>query len=285
MRPQPDTAAPFDLAAYFERVGFDGPGEPTLATLESLHALHPQAIAFENVDVFAGHDVPLDPQALQHKLVFSGRGGWCFEQNLLFGGVLAQLGFRVRQLAARVLWNAPSGVVRPRTHMVLLVDLEANHYVVDVGFGGLTATAPLLLAPGLEQSTSHETFRVLEIDEEYLLEARVQEDWRPLYAFDLQAQTVADYSLTNWYLAHHPESSFRQHLLAARVAPGCRYAVFDDELTIHRPGIASERRRLTDVGALQTVLIEQLKLRLPRSAVLDDAFARIFERRRAQAAV
>ena len=280
MRSSNHGVAPFDLAAYCERIGFDGPREPTLATLESLHALHPQAIAFENLDVFAGQDVALDPQALQRKLICAGRGGWCFEQNLLFGGVLEQLGFDVRPLAARVLWNAPPGVARPRTHMVLLVDVDSSRYVVDVGFGGLTATAPLLLEPGLEQPTSHETFRLLEADEEFLLQAQVHGEWRPLYLFDLQGQTLADYAMTNWYLAHHPESSFRQHLLAARVAPGCRYALFDDELTIHHVAAPSERRQLTDVAALRAALIDDLRIRLARAATLDDAFARLIARRR-----
>ena len=35
------TDAP-DLDAYFRRIGYDGPREPTLAVLRELHALHPR---------------------------------------------------------------------------------------------------------------------------------------------------------------------------------------------------------------------------------------------------
>ena len=63
------------------------------------------------------------------------RGGYCYEHNLLLSHVLQQLGFLVRGLAARVLWNVSEGTVRPRSHMLLLVDLDNRHYVADVGFG------------------------------------------------------------------------------------------------------------------------------------------------------
>ena len=39
-----------DLDAYCRRVGYDGPRSATLDTLRALHRLHPQAIAFENLD-------------------------------------------------------------------------------------------------------------------------------------------------------------------------------------------------------------------------------------------
>ena len=43
-----------DLDAYFARIGYDGPREPTLAVLRAIHQKHPDAIAFENVDVLLG---------------------------------------------------------------------------------------------------------------------------------------------------------------------------------------------------------------------------------------
>ena len=62
--------------------------------------------------------VRLDAPSLEQKLVRSGRGGYCFEQNLLLSHVLNGLGFKVTGLAARVLWNAPEGAITPRGHML-----------------------------------------------------------------------------------------------------------------------------------------------------------------------
>src|SRR5262249_40301695 len=39
-----------DLESYFARIGYAGPRTASLDTLSALHALHPAAIAFENLD-------------------------------------------------------------------------------------------------------------------------------------------------------------------------------------------------------------------------------------------
>src|SRR5690606_32864649 len=151
---------PVNLKAYFDRIGFSGSIAPNVATLEALHALHPAVIAFENLNPLLSLPVPLDQKSLERKLLSDRRGGYCFEHNLLFMRVLADLDFEVRPLGARVLWNHPEGAERPVSHMVLAVDIAGSTYLADVGFGGLTLTAPLQLRDGKEQETPHETFRL-----------------------------------------------------------------------------------------------------------------------------
>ena len=120
-------SSPFDLDAYLERIGYTGPRTATLDTLEALHALHPAAIPFENLNPLLGWPVALDVESLQAKLVAGGRGGWCYEHNTLFRHALEALGFSVTSLGARVLWNTPPGSpVGARHHMLLLVDLRRD---------------------------------------------------------------------------------------------------------------------------------------------------------------
>ena len=95
----------FDLASYFERIGYAGAYPVTLKTLEDLHFRHALTIPFENLNPFLGWRVGLDGESLQRKIIHDGRGGYCFEQNLLFRLALQELGFQVTGLAARVLWN------------------------------------------------------------------------------------------------------------------------------------------------------------------------------------
>src|SRR3954453_4848253 len=96
-----------DLAAYFARIGYCGPAEPTLAVLHDLHARHPAAIAFEGLAPFLGRPVSIQPAAIQAKLGHGRRGGYCHEQNALFYDVLAAIGFSVTVLGARVVWMTP----------------------------------------------------------------------------------------------------------------------------------------------------------------------------------
>src|SRR5512145_2461434 len=96
-----------DLDAYTKRIGYSGPRDATLETLRALQSLHPRAIPFENLDTLSGKPVRLDVGSLERKLVQSRRGGYCFEQNLLFKHALGALGFDVAALAGRVLWERP----------------------------------------------------------------------------------------------------------------------------------------------------------------------------------
>ncbi len=143
--------------------------------------------------------VRLDAPSLQQKLVRAGRGGYCFEQNLLLSHVLNGLGFNVSGLAARVLWNAPEGTITAGGHMLLRIDLDGKPYVADVGFGVLTLGAPLWLEPDIDQATPHEPFRLIRAGQDFVMQAKLGETWKALYRFDLQEQLLPDYEVTNWY--------------------------------------------------------------------------------------
>ena len=76
------------LDAYLARIGLRGPCEPTLETLVALHRAHMLSVPFENLDIHLGRPLVLDPAANFEKIVTRRRGGWCYEQNGLFGWVL-----------------------------------------------------------------------------------------------------------------------------------------------------------------------------------------------------
>jgi N-hydroxyarylamine O-acetyltransferase len=256
-------ASPFDLDAYFKRIGYSGGASPDLGTLQAVHLLHTRAIPFENLNPLLGWPVRLDSSSLQQKLIHEGRGGYCYEQNLLFRDALQAIGFNVSTLAARVVWNVPDGVVLPRTHALLHIELGGESYVADVGFGGLTLTAPLRLEEEVEQATPHEPFRLVREREELILQARLSGTWTALYRFTLQEQLLADYEMANWYVSCHPQSRFVNFLIAARPDHDRRYAVFNNEFTIHHLDGATERRALTSAAEVQEILEGPIGLRLP----------------------
>src|SRR3954471_2052207 len=148
-----------DLGAYLERVGYSGDLVPGEAVLEALHLAHATHIPFENLDILLGRPVLLDLESLQAKLVRGQRGGYCFEQNTLFAAALEELGFSVTRLAARVRSGA-SGP-RPRTHMLLRVDVEGWPWLADVGFGGDGLLLPVPLVAGRVAHQYAWAFRVV----------------------------------------------------------------------------------------------------------------------------
>ncbi|MBW4460791.1 MAG: arylamine N-acetyltransferase [Nodosilinea sp. WJT8-NPBG4] len=275
-------SATLDLKAYFDRIGCgalgqafqDGKLTPTLDTLRAIHRGHTSTIAFENLNSFFHRPVSLAVEDLQQKLIYDQRGGYCFEQNLLLRSVLVVLGFQVTNLAARVRWNLPKDVITPRSHMLLKVDIDETSYIVDVGFGGLTMTEPLTVVPDRPQSTSHEPYRLTVVGQTYCLEAQLNQVWKPLYCFDLQAQQRCDYEVSNWYVSTYPQSLFVNSLIVARPGDGCRHALLNNQLTTRYLDGRSEQRLLTTATELHDVLSDEFGLRVPETLDLQQALER-----------
>lgn len=262
-----------DLDTYLVRIGFSGQPGPDLQTLRELHYLHPQAIPFENLSTLLDEGVPLDLSTLEDKLVRRRRGGYCFEHNALFRGALERIGFVVRPLAARVVWNP--AYENPRTHMLLLVALDGTDYIADVGFGGATLTAPLVFSTDGDQSTPHETFRIRLVGGEYEVGVLLSDGWRPMYQFDLQAQRAIDYEALNFYVASHPASQFRSHLMAGRATATGRLALGDRQFTRYENGRIVERRNLGSGAAIAGLLAGEFGIAVPEGAATEALMNRI----------
>jgi N-hydroxyarylamine O-acetyltransferase len=264
-----------DLDAYFRRIGFAGGAAPDHHTLDAIHRLHPQAIAFENLDPLLNVPVRLDAASLESKLVRSARGGYCYEQNLLLMYVLKALGFGVRGLSARVLWGGVEGAITARAHMLLCVDLEGKRYIADVGFGGTTLTAPLSLNFDGEQRTAHEPFRLVRAGDDFVLQAGIGQSWQSLYRFDLQEQFQVDYEIANWYQCTNPNSYFTTNLMVARPVADRRYALRNNQFSVHHLDGRSERRVLRTAAELRDKLAGTFGLTLADAAGLDALLARL----------
>ena len=258
-----------DLDAYFERIDYGGDTAPTLKTLQAIHLHHAMAISFENLTPLLKQPVRLDLKSLEKKLIHDQRGGYCFEQNLLLRAVLVALGFRIKNLAARVRWNIPEETMTPRSHMLLQVEISGKPYLADVGFGGITQTTPLALTPNIEQQTPHEPFRLSTTNQTYTLQAKLGQEWKSLYRFDLQEQYLPDYEVSNWYVSTHPNSRFVTGLMAARPDVDRRYSLLNNQFTTHYLNGRTERRTLEDVIELRTVLEKLFRLQLPRTSDLE----------------
>jgi N-hydroxyarylamine O-acetyltransferase len=223
-------------------------------TLAGVVRHHACAIPFENLDAFTGRRVSLEPTEVERKLVPGGRGGWCFEQNLLLGDALRAMGFEVTDLAGRVLWNRPPEAVTARTHRLLCVTVAGEKWLVDVGFGGHTIPQPLQLTVDSIQQTTHESFRITRCAGDYLVQSLIRETWLPLFRFDLQPQLPIDFEAANYQLAHDPASHFTQVVIASRVADDGRHVLRGCELAFHGLGGGTQREVLEGPDAVIAAL-------------------------------
>lgn len=266
-----------DLTAYFDRVQYRGGTEPTYETVAALVAAHVRHIPFENLDPLTGVPViDLSMSALAAKLVARRRGGYCYEHNNLMCGVLRELGFAVDRLAARVVWMTPDGLdgpAHPQTHQALAVRIPGcdEPYLVDVGFGGQTLTAPIQLVAGEAQSTPHEPFRQREYRDGYVLESLIGQRWRPLYTFGVQPRPLIDMQVGSWYVSTYPESNFVVGLTASVVTDDARWNLRGRNLAVHTRG-GTERVRFDDAAQVCAALTERFGIDL---SGLGDVEARV----------
>lgn len=212
-----------NIEAYLKRINYNGSLEPTAETLRALQVAHLLAVPFENLSIHAGEPIVLNEDSLFQKIVANRRGGFCYEANGLFAGLLRALGFEVAMLAAGVA-KRDGGFGPEFDHMTLMVTL-AERWLADVGFGD-SFLEPLLLDSRNEQVQGTRAFRI-DADNSHLILQRREHggDWEPQYRFTLQPHTFADYEQTCHFHQTSPESHFTK-------APLCSLATTDGRITL-----------------------------------------------------
>jgi N-hydroxyarylamine O-acetyltransferase len=222
-----------DLDAYLHRLGLVGPLDPSARTLRLLHRAHLTAITFENLDAAMRRGIPLDLESVQDKLVRRARGGYCHEHNLLFGAVLERLGFHVRRVLARICLE--DGHILPRGHAALLVGVDDQTWLADVGYGGHGPLQPLPLITGRVIHGGGWRHRLIQRGNEWTLQTDRAGRWVNLYAIGETDFRQADFEMANYFTATHSSSPFATSVIVQRLAEDVRYALHGLELVIDRP--------------------------------------------------
>lgn len=239
---------PSQLQDYFARIQLpqkylDSPllSNPSLATtttygLPFLHALtrfHTCHIPFENLELhYSPHKtISLSPPSLYTKLVTARRGGRCMENNTFFATVLRSLGYAVRNCGGRVSRAmSPFPSVRQTqaatydgwNHMLNLVRLDAQWFVVDVGMGSMGPNVPYPLTDGFEAVSIAP--RRIRLQRRAIAEAYggagnemwcydvcldpAAGIWVPTYCFTETEFLPQDYEVMSWFTSTHPSSFF-----------------------------------------------------------------------------
>ena len=239
-----------DVDAYLARIGYAGPTDPSEATLAALYRAHLAAVRFENLDIFLSGTVDVSLEAIQDKIVFRGRGGYCYEHAQLFGAVLERLGFGVERLLARV--GPDGGPARPRTHLTLRVRTGQNVWLADPGFGS-SPPAPLSLRryrSGGPQEVDGWIYEVTPDTEHgqevWKLRAYQAGDWTTLHRWEDTTIQPVDVVLSNHYTSTHPDSWFTWQPIIVRRDPDAIRSILGRTYTVTRADQTKTRSELTD---------------------------------------
>lgn len=262
------------LAAYLSRIGLQVSPQADAPGLATLQLAHRTAIPFENLDIPLGRPILVESDPVFAKLVGARRGGYCFEQNRLFGDMLMALGFTVRPLMARVHLRLPEGTMPPRTHTLLLVMIDEASWIADAGFGG-AYVPPMPLGEGhLVQGPDGGAHRLVRqaapgaLPGEWRLDRRATdgEEWQAQYSFDLSEVAEADLAqASHWTSTRAGERFTTQRILSIALPAG--FASLTERTYKVTSADEAIDREITDARDYRVVLAERFRLDLSQAEV------------------
>lgn len=237
---------------------------PDFETLRELHRAHALRIPYENIDVQLGRLVSRVPTRALEKFVQRGRGGWCYEMNGVFAAALEVIGFRVRRLAGAVM-RETLGDAAIGNHLVVLVDLDDEVWLCDVGFGD-----------GLIEPTRLEV-GAFGVGHFHCALERTSDGWWRYRndpsggapSFDFR-EDVADESLLEAqcrFLQTDPASPFVQNLVVQRWEDG-RHVSLRGRVLQELTATRRSRRLIGDAAELVDVLLRRFGLDAREAATL-----------------
>ena len=151
-----------DRAQYWRKIGLPEPAPDDPRDVELLDRMifaHQCAIPFENLDIYDLHlNVSLGIPDVFNKVVRGKRGGYCFELNALFHVLLEETGYEVMPCVGRSLKDR--GYVYPCTHRGIIVTVEGQRRICDVGYGGPMPSCSVPLIDGYEIASHGQVFRL-----------------------------------------------------------------------------------------------------------------------------
>ena len=257
----------FDIDRYLARVAYDGSREPTLDTLTALHLAHLVHVPFENLHVYHHLGVRVDIGWSYAKVVEQRRGGWCFELNGCFAELLRRLGFHVDLLACRTFEPDSGGLSPDFDHLALLVHLDGDDFLVDVGWGD-NPLAVLRVENG-ERDTRPRPSRIeTDGDAIRLVEQVENVDGEAVWELQFEAtrppRVLDDFASRSDYLQTEPGLSWTEKPLVTRATSprGGRVTLHRDRLRIRADDLTIEDRPVS-TGEWEGVLRTWFDMALP----------------------
>lgn len=253
---------PSQCEAYLQRLDLPWPQKPDRAFLDSLVERHLSVIPFENLDTALLHrPIRLDTDSLYEKIVQNRRGGYCFELNALFLGLLRGLGYEAWPAGCRVLRRPELPFIYHRACTILMED---TLFFCDVGFGGICCPRSVRLEPGSVTETDFASFT---FTREYIgwlnlyyTPRRSPEMRQPLLMVSETPSAPQDFFSANETMAA-AGSPFSQGIKVQKLTPYGSWSINGDLLTRHTAS-GKETATLDGRAALEECLRRDFSLEL-----------------------
>jgi N-hydroxyarylamine O-acetyltransferase len=243
-----------EINRYLKRINYAGVLNCDMVTLASLQEHHLFSVPFENIDIYNGTPISLQPERFHKKVVLEKRGGSCYELNGLFYQLLLSLKFDAHLISGRVVKGKNIGP--EYDHLAILVNLDGKEWLVDVGYGDFSFK-PLPIEPGVVQfdGRNHYKIEVVSLDgQEYLSVnkwATNKNAYIPQYYFTTKPRVLEKFNPMNAYHQTSEHSHFTQSLICSIPTRQGRVSLINSHLIITtgslRKEMKIEQEKLNDV--------------------------------------
>ena len=248
-----------DIKQYLERINYGGPVNQTLEVLSNLQLMHLVSVPFENLNIH--NKTKIDLLNLFDKIVTRKRGGFCYELNGLFYDLLKEIGFTVKMVSARV-YDGKNNYSTEFDHMALIVEVEGNSYLVDVGFGEF-AFSPIKIELNKKVSDARGIFIIEPFDNIYKVvkKKNTNGEFIPEYIFSEKKRQLQDfYGMCNYHQTSN-ESHFMQKRICSLPTKNGRITLTGDLLKITENGKVT-KKELNDEQEIQQALLNYFGIKL-----------------------
>ena len=232
--------ASIDVKAYLEKLGMLKE-LPSLDYLRRIHRKHLLTIPFENLDVHFRRPIVIDARKIADKILPTRRGGLCHELNFLFYTLLTHLGYGCHLISARVINQDTQKYGSEYGHMAILVKIQEDVYLCDVGFGDGFIFPKKLEANQLQMDLNrYFQITINENENHFLSKTSDTLHFDQVYKFTSQYREPIEFIGMCDYQQTSPESSFTGRKIITVLTEEGRITLSDTKLKIVEKGEAHE---------------------------------------------
>lgn len=233
-----------------------------LALLKAIHFNHLLKIPFENLDLIIGKSLSMDPETVLKKILNNQRGGVCYEINSLLYAVLKELDFDVYPISGRFWDEEKQTFGEDCSHLALLVKIEHQNYLFDLGIGG-GFMYPVLLEKDYVYEDIQCQYRVSQPDPStpiwFVLQRNTDEGWTDQFGVDTRPRKIEEFHPVCANLPN-TDSIFLTKKFCTIYRPAGRVTLTDDSISIVNYG-HKKKHEITSHSEWDGLLLEYFQIR------------------------
>ena len=242
---------------FLERINYNDIINNSIDCLAKLEQQFLKNIPFENLDIIHKKPSSCFFDSLYNKIVIENKGGVCYETNSLFYWALTELGFDVRIIAAEMF--PESELKQQFYHMALIVCLDDNLYLVDVGNGKYFGS-PININTKIHYTGEGISYKIANYNNDFLgLYEFKHNAWQCRYAFGLSSKSFSDFKEARQFTECSIKSKFNKKILISIFKTTYRLTLSGDNLVKTCYKTRSKQKTIVARHALDAVIASFFK--------------------------